>query len=337
MRRRSQWRVLQLAVLAIWAAVCLFPLYWLAITSIKAQPDIDRGPYYVPFVDFQPSLASWRFIFADPHENLVRRFINSVLVASSSTALTTAMALLALYGLTRCRPSIRWPSLVAVMLGAAVCSLAPLAGSPLLADCILLSTVLFLFAAVALRHLGAAVGGPGTITLMLASRALPPVTILVPIYIMASAARLLDTLTVLIIAYTAVNLPVALWLLQPVLGSRASEQEEAAQIEGASHPSILFGIVLPMVRGSAAAASLVIFLLCWNEYLFAAYLTSDHALTLPPWMVGQLSMKEAQVGGEVEELAHLSAATVLMAVPALGLAAFAHQLIARSAARKSIA
>jgi len=70
--------------------------------------------------------------------------------------------------------------------------------------------------------------------------------------------------------------------------------------------------------------------LCWNEYLFAAYLTFDHALTLPPWMVGQLSMKEAQAGGQAEEWAHLSAATIVMVFPALIFAAIAQRLLARS-------
>jgi multiple sugar transport system permease protein len=132
-----------------------------------------------------------------------------------------------------------------------------------------------------------------------------------------------------------VNLPVALWLLQPVLGPRATEPEEAAQLDGATHLTILFGILLPMFRGGVMATGVIVFLLCWNEYLFAAYLTSDHALTLPPWMVGQLSMKEAQVGGEVEELAHLSAAAVLMAIPALVFATFAQRVLARSLTRQS--
>ena len=85
-----------------------------------------------------------------------------------------------------------------------------------------------------------------------------------------------------------------------------------------------------MLRASIAAAGFVVFLLCWNEYLFAAYLTADHALTLPPWAVGQLSMKEAQAGGEAEEWAHLSAATVLMMLPALAFGAFVQRQVTRT-------
>jgi ABC-type glycerol-3-phosphate transport system permease component len=134
----------------------------------------------------------------------------------------------------------------------------------------------------------------------------------------------------LIFLYAAVNLPVALWLLLPVIGSRASEEEEAAQLDGATHVRIVFEILLPMYRAPVAMTGLVIFMLCWNEYLFAAYLTFDHAETLSTWLVGQLSMKEAQAGSEAEELAHLSAASVLMALPALALAATVQRLLARS-------
>ena len=84
-----------------------------------------------------------------------------------------------------------------------------------------------------------------------------------------------------------------------------------------------------MVRPGVAATGLIVFLMCWNEYLFAAYLTADQALTLPPWAVGQLSLKEAQIGGEAEEWAHLSAATILMMLPALAFAAFVQKHLAR--------
>lgn len=330
----TRWaRRLAYAVLLAWAAVCAFPLYWLAITSIKRQADIDQGPRYLPFVDFAPSLDSWRFILGDPSENLVSRFFNSLAIGLVATALALTTAALALYGLTRLRPSLRWPSFIAWTLAGGFALLAALVQAPPLAIGLLAAASAAALIAVVARNRGRAVEGFGAIAFMLASRALPPAVIAVPVYIMFQTAGLLDTRISLVVVYAAVNLPVALWLLQPVMGWRATEQEEAAQLEGASHPAILFTILLPMLRGGIAAAGLIVFLLCWNEYLFAATLSFDHALTLPPWMVGQLSMKEAQAGGETEELAHLSAAAVLMAVPALVLAGFVHRFLARSLVR----
>jgi multiple sugar transport system permease protein len=49
-------KALTYALLVFWSLVCLFPLYWVAVTSLKGDPEIMRGPYYLPFVDFAPSL-----------------------------------------------------------------------------------------------------------------------------------------------------------------------------------------------------------------------------------------------------------------------------------------
>ncbi len=167
---------------------------------------------------------------------------------------------------------------------------------------------------------------------MLAVRVVPPVVIALPVYVIAASIGMLDTRSLMICLYAAINLPVAFWLLIPVFGQRATEQEEAAQLDGESHLGIFFSILLPMIRRPLAVTGLLLFILCWNEYLFAAYLTFDHAETLSPWMVGQLSMKEAQAGGEAEELSHMAAAAVFMAIPAVLLAVAVHRFIARSVA-----
>jgi multiple sugar transport system permease protein len=102
-------------------------------------------------------------------------------------------------------------------------------------------------------------------------------------------------------------------------------------LDGASHLRIFFAIFLPMVATSMAAVGLLIFTLCWNEYLFAAYLAGDHVATLPPWMIGQMSIKEAQTGGDGEEWAQLSAATIFMVAPVLACSGFAQRILGRMA------
>jgi multiple sugar transport system permease protein len=253
--------------------VCLFPLYWLAVASVTPVEALSRGPAYVPFLDFTPSLAAWRFILADPAENLLWSFLNSLVISAGAALATVLAAGLAVYAVTRFPLRRR----------------AGLLGLPLLA-------------------------------LMLAMRLVPPVLVALPIHVLAQHTGLLDSRGLLAAVYTAFNLPVALLLLLPVFGMRATPEEEAARLDGASHWEVCFGILFPMLRGPLAVTGLVIFLLCWNEYLFAAYLTYENAQTLTPWMAGQLSMKEAQAGGEAEELTHMAAASVLMALPALALA-----------------
>jgi multiple sugar transport system permease protein len=165
---------------------------------------------------------------------------------------------------------------------------------------------------------------------LLASRILPAVVVLVPIYSMAERHGMLDTHWLLIMLYTAANLPVAMWLMRPVFGEKAWEQEEAAWLDGATHFELFSGILLPMLTRSLLAIAFLIFLLCWNEYLLAQYLAGDHAMTLPPWLVSQISFREAQIIAEEDEITHLSAAIVLMVAPLLLLAGGVQSALKRS-------
>ena len=80
-------------ILVGWAVVVLFPLYWLVITSFKLPVQVNSGPVYLPFVDFQPSLDAWRYIFVDLRDDTLRPYVNTVVVAlSSDVASATATA-----------------------------------------------------------------------------------------------------------------------------------------------------------------------------------------------------------------------------------------------------
>jgi multiple sugar transport system permease protein len=251
-------------LLCAWSIVCLGPLYWLTITSLKSGNDITSGPTYVPFVDFEPTLDAWRYILFDKADTVLPSSVNSTIVGLGSTLLTMVLSSMLVFGLTR--GAHRTPWIMPVVLG---------------------------------------------------SRILPPVVLALPAYLMAAALNALDSRLALIIAYTVIYLPVAVWLLHPHFGTRATEQEEAASLEGVSQFGILFGIFMPMIAGSIFAVSMVIFILCWNEQVLANALTSSQALTLPPFLEGQMSIKEAQVAGEAEEWSRFSAATILLLLPLL--------------------
>ena len=277
--RRTPWslgKALTYTILGFWSVVCLFPIYWFAVTSFKSELDVLIAPHYLPFLDFKPRLDAWIFIFTDREDNLGSRYLNSTLIALVSTVLTVLFGAMAAYGLSRFQ------------------------SRRLLSDN-------------AIR------------TAILASRVLPPVAIVIPLYVMAQTTGLLDTKLALILTYTAANLPVVVWLLQPVFGNAASELEDAARLEGASHWEIFSTIVLPMAASGLAAVASLDFVLCWNEYLFASVLVSDHALTVPPWVVGQISMKEAQIIGEGEEWARLSVAILLTVAPLLAVTVLAQR------------
>jgi multiple sugar transport system permease protein len=113
-------RLIAYVVLGFWSIVCVFPLYWVAITTLKQPHDIINGPVYLPFLDFRPTLESWTYILFNPDDDTWRRCGNSLLVAVTATGLTVMIGVLAAYALARLRlaltmraigaPSARLPS-----------------------------------------------------------------------------------------------------------------------------------------------------------------------------------------------------------------------------------
>src|SRR3989442_5500424 len=89
------------AALVTWAAVVLFPLYWIVVTSFKLPIHVYAGPVYLPFVDFTPSLHAWRYIFVDLRNDTLRPFENTVVVALISSTLALVLGTRAAYGLLR--------------------------------------------------------------------------------------------------------------------------------------------------------------------------------------------------------------------------------------------
>ena len=322
--------ILIYGVLGGWACICLFPLYWAVATSLKGPLEIVAGPVYVPFIDFRPSLDAWSYILFDSNDAPLLRYVNSIVVGLTSTALTLALGGLAVYGLTRFRHDISWLAVALVLAAAGFAGgtyFAPSIGVRLL---LVAASVLSLLSALrAKRRRGPALHSTGILIAMLATRILPPVVIVLPIFLMAQHTGTLDTRFALILTYTATNLPVAVWFLRPVFGDVVTELEEAAQLDGASRFRIFFEIVVPVAARGFIAAGLLIFILCWNEYLFSVYLAADHAMTMPPYLVAQMSVREQQAGSDAEEWARLAAAIVLMVAPLVLVAGFVQRLLAR--------
>ena len=318
------------AILGCWAWVCLFPLYWAAASSLKGPLEIVGGPFYAPFFDYAPSLDAWRYVLFDSNDNPLLRFFNSAVVGLSATALTTVLAGFAVYGLTRFPFVLSLSRMALITIAALLAAAAALSSGWMLRSSLAVISALALL--VAARFGGAAraaIGGNGVLIGILASRILPPVVIVLPLYVMAQRMGVLDTRSILILTYTAANLPVAVWLLLAVLGSTATDLEEAAQLDGASHFRILFQVVAPTAAAGIAAAALLIFVLCWNEYLFSVYLADNHAMTMPPFLAAQMSVREQQAGSDAEEWARLSALIILMAAPLVACAGFAQRFLTR--------
>jgi multiple sugar transport system permease protein len=323
-------RIVTYAALGGWASICLFPLYWTVATSLKGPLEIIGGPFYVPFIDYAPSLDAWDYILFDSNDAPLLRYFNSVVVGLTSTALTVFLGGLAVYGLTRFRHAVSWLAIALVLVAAGFAGSTYFAASAGIRLLFVLAIAMSILAAMrAQRYRGPSLRNTGILMAILATRILPPVVIVLPIYLMAQQTGTLDTRLALITTYTAVNLPMAVWLLQPVLGEVATDLEEAAQLDGISRFRIFFEIVVPLAARGLIAVGLLIFILCWNEYLFSVYLAADHAMTMPPYLAAQMSVREQQAGSDAEEWTRLSAAIVLMVVPLILGAGFVQQLLTR--------
>jgi len=310
-------QILRLSLLGFWSVVCLFPLYWIAITSLKDEAAIINGPLFLPYFDFSPSLAAWDYVLFYPNVDLFGRFLNSAIIGLSATVLTLVIGGFSAYGLTRFRFALPWLSILLgflLLVGAVLAVQLPVYRRAWLPAIVLIGGLV-----VTMRYFRwrPTIGNRGLLTVLFSTRMLPPLVIVLPLYLSAQFTGILDTWFILILVYTAINLLVAVLLLLAVFGNEATDYEEAAQLEGASRVRVFLEIFVPTVASRVAAVGLAVFILCWTEYLFAAYLAGDQAMTLPPWVVGQISMKEAQVGGDQVEWARFSAAAVLMVLPPL--------------------
>jgi sorbitol/mannitol transport system permease protein len=118
----------------------------------------------------------------------------------------------------------------------------------------------------------------------LATKMLPYVAAIVPIYIIAQHLGLLDNDWALIILYTGFNLPIAVWMIRSFLLEIPKEMLEAARIDGAGVVTELTLVILPIVLPGIAATALICVIFTWNEFFFAYFLTTVNGPTVPVFL-----------------------------------------------------
>jgi sorbitol/mannitol transport system permease protein len=151
----------------------------------------------------------------------------------------------------------------------------------------------------------------------LSTKMLPVVAGLLPVYLIAQGIGMLDNIWLLIILYTSMNLPIAVWMMRSFLAEVPVEVLEAASIDGCGLMRTLRTVVAPMVLPGIAATSLICFIFSWNELLFARVLTATVAQTAPVFLTGFVTSQGLF-------LATVCAASVVVSLPVL-IAGFAAQ------------
>ncbi|TAK25390.1 MAG: ABC transporter permease subunit [Chloroflexota bacterium] len=157
--------------------------------------------------------------------------------------------------------------------------------------------------------------------LMLVTYMMPGVVMLIPVYMIMTSLKLINTPYALMVVYPSFQLPFATWLLMSYYRSIPEELEDAARIDGANRLQVFWSLILPLSKPAIMAVTLFAITAAWNEFFFAYILIrSNKYLTLP---VGLYQM----VFNDVFPIGMMMAASILMAVPVLIIYGYAQKFM----------
>lgn len=275
-------KIVVYSLLIFWTCFVLFPIYWVLITSFKTAADVNAGPVYLPWIDFQPSLHAWKELFVFDWEDTLKAYMNSIIIALFATALSVLIGSMAAYALARIEYKPKFGSVVTFVL----CMIAAFVAVGVydvdwrLAVAVAVAVFYFLVRALT-KHFKLRLSNGDILFWMISQRILAPIVVVVPIYMMFQSVKLLDTHIAIILTYAVVNLPIVIWLMYDFFTSIPIELEESAQLDGATRIMTFLDIVLPLSKAGLAATTLLVMILSWNEYLLALFLSTSRAQTMP--------------------------------------------------------
>ncbi len=270
LRYLSRLLIYFLVILAV--VLSLAPLAYLLITSFK-EPNLtfNLPPVWI----FTPTLQNYREVLAGGQ--FEKYFVNSLVVALSTTTIGLFLGGLVAYGFSRFRfRGAFWLRMSALI-----------------------------------------------------PQMLPPITIIVPLYVLFNGLKLLDTRWALIISYLTFTIPLALWMMIGFFDDVPLELEEAAMIDGCTRLGALVRVSLPLVAPGLAATAILAFLYCWNEFLYAVILTGREARTLPVTITSFMTNKAILWG-------RIAASGSMVLVPVLAFALLAQRYLVRGLSRGAI-
>ena len=144
----------------------------------------------------------------------------------------------------------------------------------------------------------------------ISTKMLPIVAVIGPLYVIALHAQLLDSLGLLIILYTAMNLPLAIWMIRSFMLEVPNELLEAARLDGAGRIREMGSVILPVISPGLVATALICMIFAWNELFLALNLTVTNAATMPMFLISSVPQEGLYI-------AHLSAAALIASIPVI--------------------
>ena len=240
-------RMLIYGALVLWSFISLFPIYWTITTSFKTAVNVTQG-HLIPFVDFTPDWKGWRSLGLSPDTISTTSTVRDEFIHRFSNSVIASAG----------------ASFLAVAIG----SLAAYG----------LSRFPYKFLWMRNKDIS---------FFFLSQLILPPVVLAMPFLVLYKHLVLLDSLVGLVLVYTLMVLPIVIWIMRDQFDTIPLELEQAALVDGCSIWGAFLRIVLPIALPGMVAAFILSVILCWNEYFFAALLTSSNAKTLPVMVASQ--------------------------------------------------
>jgi sorbitol/mannitol transport system permease protein len=144
----------------------------------------------------------------------------------------------------------------------------------------------------------------------ISTKMLPIVAAIGPLYVIALKTHLLDSIWILILLYTAMNLPIAVWMIRSFMLEVPKELLEAARLDGAGRIREISGVILPIISPGLVSTALICVIFAWNELFLALNLTVTNAATMPMYLISSVPQEGLYI-------AHLSAAATVASVPVI--------------------
>ena len=241
------YRIMIYGGLLFWAFLCLFPIYWTITTSFKTAVSVTQG-HLIPWIDFTPKWIGFRSLGLSPETIFQISTVREEFLKRFFNSVITSVS----------------ASILAVMLG----SLAAygLSRFQYKLGFVKNSDISFFF---------------------LSQMILPPVVLALPFLVLYRELALLDSTIGLVMLYALMVLPIVIWIMRDQFSTIPIELEEAGLVDGLSVWGVFMRIVLPISYPGMVAAFILCLVLSWNEYFFAALLTSADAKTLPVMVASQ--------------------------------------------------
>ena len=264
---RTLGRSLIYTALILWTIIALFPIFWTFSTTFKVAKDVQLG-HIIPWVDFKPSWLGLRAIGLSPDTIFTESTPRAEFIKRFWNSIQASIG----------------ASILALILG----SMAAYG----------LSRYSYHWKIWKNRDIS---------FFFLSQLILPPVVLAMPFLVLYKELALLDSMIGLILIYTLSVLPIVIWIMKDQFDTIPQELEQAALVDRCSIWGAFFRIILPIALPGMVAAFILSVILCWNEYFFAALLTSSYAKTLPVMVASQTGSQ----GISWWSMAALSSAAIL--------------------------